>query len=402
MSKKPDQPSTSHRGRGSGRGTKKAPPLAPKPKRASIGDLISRSFSSTSSSEADSPQEPEPTGQSAKEDPPTMPGRGGVGGANETDPTAPGGGGAGGAGAGGANGGAGGGAGAGVVQPNAGDVMPEGTIIELLGWALERVTPEHKCLLTNAQLKRLLQAAVPYRTDEAYVLGVAQAVEYQGFDPAMVAKRVLELAHQDRKEAEDVILDIITMVGLYLTRGTNLTKMEKRISPEGLAILRRVSQRYNLKKGAVGPNELTLSRVALTYASITVRCAVQLKDRLAVPHDEMLDLSPGYPPALMTQAFASLIPKGHVEEEVLKHAHCLFLVKFSEVVNPQLRGKPGAELKRSFTAALKASLEKRESRDNLRKIAFLKEMGVLSQEDTAVEAVRHAAAKFTNTYGPLE
>lgn len=274
--------------------------------------------------------------------------------------------------------------------------------MELFNWALGRVNEEHKCLLSNAQLKKMLLAVLPHRTDEAYVVGVAQAVEYQGFDPAMVAKRVLELAHQDRKGGEDVVQDIITMIGLYLTRGTNLAKMEKRISPEGLAILRRVSDRYNLKKGAVGPRELTLSRVALTYASITVRCAIQLKDRLAVPHDEMEEVSAGYPAAMMTQAFAGLIPTGHGDEEALKHAHCLFLVRFSEVVNPQLRGKPGPELKRSFTAALKASLEKRESRDNDRKIIFLKEVGVLSADGAATEAVRQAAAKFTTTYGPVE
>lgn len=120
---------------------------------------------------------------------------------------------------------------------------------------------------------------------------------------------------------------------------------------------------------------------------------------LPVTHAEMETKIPGYPAAMMTQAFANAIPRGKSYEEELIHAHILFLRDFSKVINPSLRDRGDLALLDSFQTALKAALGNRNPERNARHVTLLIHMGVLvvpgmAQPEAPAAEVTAAALAF--------
>lgn len=283
--------------------------------------------------------------------------------------------------------------------------MPEG-FVEGLQWAMDAMdnaaTP-----IPRRTILRLIRRSFKFEPVAKEIEDTAELFQYQGFDPVLVTAQLLSCGKAKNQTAQEVAKDIVSMIVLYLTRGTNTEKMKNRMSETGRALMDRLEKQYQIRKGAVAPKEITLSRVALTYPAITIRCTMQLGERLPVSISHMQDMVPLYPVALCTQAFAAVIPRGTTYELPLVHAHALFLAEFSKVINPDLRNKTPVEVKDSFKAALKTALEKREVYLNEARLNLVSSINILVGAEgeparlVLAPGIQEAANMFVATYGPL-
>nr|QPD01633.1 nucleoprotein [Kharabali tick phlebovirus] len=282
---------------------------------------------------------------------------------------------------------------------------PEATDEEVLAWAASLGVANIRSL-TAAQLMRMVDAMCDLDFSEDYFVELATLVQYQGFNPAITA-RTIWLAKKERGVSNDQFKNDISLICVvFLTRGTNIVSMTNRMSDEGKARVNGLVQTYSLKKGQVNADELTLSRVALTFYPITVQAARVVSDMLPVTPAEMHAISPGYPAAMMTQAFTSAIPVGKTYELDLAQAHCLFLIEFSKVINPAQREKGDAMVLDSFLTAFKAAYSSRRPERNARHIRLLQRVGVLTTPaagiaEAPMQAVMDAAASFRAKFGNI-
>lgn len=287
-----------------------------------------------------------------------------------------------------------------VVLPEPG---PDATNEEVLAWGAS-LAQANVAALTSSQLMRLVDAFCEQDFHEEHFVELARLVQYQGFNPAITA-RALWTAKTMREIENDKFKDDVTLVCvLFLTRGTNLVTMVKRMSEEGKAKVTDLVQTYSLKKGQVNADELTLSRIALTFYPVTIQAACAVADMLPITPAEMHSRYPGYPAAMLTQAFTSAIPVGKTYETDLAQAHCLFLIDFAKVINPDQREKGDALVLDGFLPAFKAAYASRRPERNARHVALLQNLGVLTTPEDGgaegpVEAVLAAAAQFRNMFG---
>nr|QSR83612.1 nucleoprotein [Iftin tick virus] len=287
--------------------------------------------------------------------------------------------------------------------PEPGD---DATDEEVLEWGAS-LAEENIRQLTSNQLMRLVDAFNNGDFMEEDFVALAELVQYQGFNPALTAK-ALWLVKKAKEVSNEKFRDDITLgCVLFLTRGTNLVNMVKRMSEEGQKLVNNFVQQYAIKKGQVNADELTLSRIALTFYPVTIQAARAVSDMLPFTLAEMRNLCPGYPAAMMTQAFTSAIPVGKAYENDLAQAHCLFLIEFAKVINPAQREKGDALVLDGFISAFKAALKARRPERNPNHVRLLQDMGVLTtprpeEQEGPVEAVVAAATVFRTKFGNMK
>ncbi|KAL3221010.1 hypothetical protein MRX96_029714 [Rhipicephalus microplus] len=95
---------------------------------------------------------------------------------------------------------------------------------------------------------------------------------------------------------------------IFLTRGTNQARIPRKMRLEGAAAINELTQNYNLKKEQVPPEDLTLSRVALTLYQVTIYTVYNSAAHLPITPEFISTITLNYPAALMTQAVAAAIP----------------------------------------------------------------------------------------------
>lgn len=262
------------------------------------------------------------------------------------------------------------------------------------------------CRMTPEQLMRVIRILNETRVSRDDVITQAKIMQYQGFDPIRTAAKMLEVKQQKNITADEFRADIVTLCVLFLTRGTNIPSMVKKMGDEGKARALALEQRYAVKKGQRPPEDITLPRVALTFYKVTVLAAHHLGDMLPLSRSHMQAISAGYPPGMMTQAFAAAIPPGMPYELTLFHAHGLFLFHFAKVINPEIRNKGDVAIKDSFLPAYRAAMAKRDVERAQQNVALLVTVGAL-EEDAATRVVdvtapvAAAALAFSRMFGQV-
>lgn len=273
-------------------------------------------------------------------------------------------------------------------------------LTEVLAWANTKFDSQGNCQMTKDELAEILFRLFQEKKPSAQSLkSLAEEVQYQGFDPDITLRVMWEVKHKKQITDDQFLKDIATMCVVFLTRGTNLKGMVRKMGEAGKQKVLTLETDYALKKGQQPPKELTLSRVALTFFAFTIHGAVKLKDSLPVPYDFMTSLVPDYPPAMMTQAFASAVPRGKPYEGELVQAHAVYLLEFSKTINPELKNKGEVAILDSFRSALKAALDKRTTKYVDNQVALLIDVGVLADKDTPTAAVKAAAQFFRGKHG---
>ncbi|QEI46453.1 putative nucleocapsid protein [Rio Grande virus] len=176
---------------------------------------------------------------------------------------------------------------------------------------------------------------------------------YQGFD----ANRVVELV-QERAKGRKWQEDVKRMIILALTRGNKPDKMRKKMSPEGIAVLDDLVKTYQLKSSSPGRDDLTLARIAAAFAPWTCQATEAVENYMPVNGAAMDELSKNYPRPMMHPAFAGLIDPSLKPQQldIVVKAHSLFLLRFSKVINVNLRGKPKHDVELSFKQPLTAAV----------------------------------------------
>ncbi|AEL29691.1 nucleocapsid protein [Uriurana virus] len=214
---------------------------------------------------------------------------------------------------------------------------------------------------------------------------------YQGFDAAQVLKLLMERGGDNWKE------DARKMIILSLTRGNKPSKMIERMSESGKKTVTALVDKYKLKSGNPGRNDLTLSRVATSLAGWTCQAASVVQDYLPVPGSVMDGISQNYPRAMMHPSFAGLIdpnlPKKTSDDLVA--AHSLFMVQFSKTINPSLRAAKKEDVALTFHQPMLAAINSSFLSGSQRR-SFLKSLAVVNENLEVVPSVASAARVFKN------
>lgn len=227
------------------------------------------------------------------------------------------------------------------------------------------------------------------RIDPDAIRNIAEEWAYQGFDPIRIMELIQSRGGPTWKE------DCVRMIVLNLTRGNKPDKMLARMSEAGKARLTTLIQKYKLKSGKPGKDDLTLARIAAVLAPWTCRVIPYLENSLPVVGTTMDSHSPAYPRAMMHPSFGGLIDTSIPRDELLTlvDAHKLFLYHFAQVINKDLKGKPKGEVEASFDQPLKAALGSSFFSDE-EKRTILKDLGLIDINGVASTSVRDAAIRY--------
>nr|BBK20266.1 nucleocapsid protein [Kabuto mountain virus] len=227
----------------------------------------------------------------------------------------------------------------------------------------------------------------PYTEED--IVGFAEYYAYQGFKHVEVVKALVEKFPNDKDGMMKAVRALITV---HLTRGNKISSILKKISSEGGKSLKELTTKIGIKDKAVGPQDLTLSRIAITFAGLTCSLIEILKDHIGIgrPH-----LTATYPYAMMHSAFASMIDPTLQDEVVsqLVSAFKLYLYRFTRMINPSKTGEDFRRLWDSNLRILQAATQNSfHSADTKR--AYLVKWGVLDKNFLSTPAVKEAAKAF--------
>lgn len=95
------------------------------------------------------------------------------------------------------------------------------------------------------------------------------SIIFQGFDPSRIRLKLTEKGATPS--------DVAKLVGLFLTRGSNVEKIVSSTSASGSAAVKKLVTTYGIKKNAKSSSNrgdvITLTRIAAAFPDITALCA---------------------------------------------------------------------------------------------------------------------------------
>nr|AFH08743.1 non-structural protein [RML-105355 virus] len=231
-------------------------------------------------------------------------------------------------------------------------------------------------------------------TDEE-ILDLVSLFQYQGFDAAMILRRIVDCANKADISKDQMMKDIRSMIVLHLTRGNKISSIEKRLSSAGKKEFAILKSRYKLTDKAKDASDLTLSRIAIANAGLTCRLLPMVVNNTAVTISRMNQLSPSYPACMMHNAFAGLISTDLTDDtiETLIQAHSLYLLEFSRTINVKHRSLSNTEVMTANDAALQAGLAS-SFLSSKQKKEYLEGLKVIDKKGQPTAEVKAAAAAF--------
>lgn len=150
------------------------------------------------------------------------------------------------------------------------------------------------------------------------------------FSATNAGTRILEL-----QETGDDGRDVYRLIQIGVERGNDLEKILKTSKPEFVIELKRLIRAYRLVSNADNgcKHQTTLSRICDSFPTVT--CSyIGRAVHTTVSVGKMQSLSKNYPTAMMTSAFAYLIPdRDETYCSLLKKAHMLHQYEFFATVN---------------------------------------------------------------------
>ncbi|KAL1485969.1 hypothetical protein MTO96_031614 [Rhipicephalus appendiculatus] len=218
---------------------------------------------------------------------------------------------------------------------------------------------------------------------------------YDGFDPYESMKTFTILANKKGRSRVDQFKDKVLMATIYLIRGTNIL-VSRIAASDGGSKINSVINTYELATCKKPADVLTLARVCMASPAITVNAAIVLKDELPVPHSRMQEMVPGYPAAMMTTAFAGLIPQGEAYTATIRDAHYLYIAELMRFVDPQMQPKQNWEVVENFekyASAVEDSFPATKSQ----RVELMQKWEILV-DGVCPEAVTSAAELFRSDY----
>jgi hypothetical protein len=127
---------------------------------------------------------------------------------------------------------------------------------------------------------------------------------YEGFNP-IVMRGIL----QNIEPSPDILgRDVKALCFLAVTRGVIMSKIIRKMKPQGVSMVRALETKYNIVSGKpMGANDVTLSRITASYPEI---CAMIFKEGFG---RLVGDKPKGLPVWLCFPSGGSIIPSNYVE-----------------------------------------------------------------------------------------
>lgn len=154
---------------------------------------------------------------------------------------------------------------------------------------------------------------------------------YAGFDPN-VTRTLLKLKENDRRV---YINDVKTLIGLFLLRGTNLTKIASKSNDAAALTINALKAKYNIKdpgQGRLEKKDITMATIAQCYPEVVVNYMSKRPELVRRPPG----LDRNVPDTMCSTVIASLIPQSEgPATRILLNAHFQFLVRLDAMINPK-------------------------------------------------------------------
>lgn len=183
--------------------------------------------------------------------------------------------------------------------------------------------------------------------------GLKSEWEYQGFDPVVIHKKMVQKFRPGGDNTMAKFQDDIAMLMIfYCIRGTKISKAIKRMKSGGVERISALKDKYDVKDKRPDDREtITLGRVAATYPIVVVQLMAHHKIMGIVDEQLLVTESFVYPHALRTPVAISLIPKG---AKNMRRAAFKYNILFTKVIN---KGKADLEAqKQYFLAAMNSQV----------------------------------------------
>lgn len=157
---------------------------------------------------------------------------------------------------------------------------------------------------------------------------------FQGFDPILLAAYLKKLATSKGISAQDHSKNMLTLAIVGTMRGSKLSSIASKSSPEAKAWLGQMAGIYNIISTKPTSNiSVTLLRIAAIYAGCIVRALSSGMDiRTTVSAQS---IHPQFPQCMCISTFASLIPHSLSEDDglLLLQAYLYHQYKFDATIN---------------------------------------------------------------------
>jgi hypothetical protein len=168
---------------------------------------------------------------------------------------------------------------------------------------------------------------------------------YQGFNPEMVLKHLMEIKKSKSISDEEFRIDMLTLICLGVMSGNYTEKNKKKIDPAGKDKADNLFVKYKMKVGSVKDDRkaVTLPRLLATFPIMTSK--VNMSDLCPEKNYPGPFNSSELPKALKTPVFPSLIPSKFNEnvKTFLMTASCCYSADQSFAINEKTAGK-GADV----------------------------------------------------------
>lgn len=130
-----------------------------------------------------------------------------------------------------------------------------------------------------------------------------QNFSYLGFDPKVVAAKIIAKGKLAGKTDAQIAQDITYMVVILLVRGSRISAMPRKTAANHQRTIQGLIDTYSIQDQARAQTDITLPRVAACFPSIVVRAYQQNPGLVRFPVNPVHDLEICYLPGI-----ASLIP----------------------------------------------------------------------------------------------
>uniref|UniRef100_A0A6P7GEU5 Uncharacterized protein LOC114337288 n=1 Tax=Diabrotica virgifera virgifera TaxID=50390 RepID=A0A6P7GEU5_DIAVI len=190
---------------------------------------------------------------------------------------------------------------------------------------------------------------------------------YQGFDPAKTRAAITKVAGFATE-------DVIEMVQLFFTRGTNLSYIKAKSSRKTQFLLDKLIKKYGLTTRVNGSvDKISLSRVAASFPEISLKFLLTVdieKFHRPMPLQKVYNMiNCTFPPVLSTNILLSVLPPTMSTSDKIKIFTIVVFYSALElpVLNPKLRCLSLNECMNQTTKYARASFKSKLFNENERK-----------------------------------
>lgn len=167
---------------------------------------------------------------------------------------------------------------------------------------------------------------------------------YQGFNPEMVMKHLLEIKQSASISDQDFNTDLVALLCLGVISGNYTSKNQKKRDEKGTKMADDLYAKYKLKMGSIGADKkaVTLPRVLLTFPLLTSKVSLMCPEKnYPGPFNSSI-----LPHSMKNPVFPALIPASAEKKtrDLLMLVFCCYTSDQSMAINDTMKTMPPADV----------------------------------------------------------